>query len=285
MQRLYVSETVHLFIVLMLSIQSACTSPPTPFAGLPEKGILALSTRNPYLGTNLFIAREAEHSNVLYHFLENRGAPQAIELTKDDSSSPQLFMFYPGEKEVFSAIQSRALEDPLYGEWIVRGPFAMNRTDYKTLKSVFSRFPGEPVFMVKGKKHRFRSNPRQQLPQYLHAKIRPTPTPVPTKQKRRARVTTPTPHATPTSAVPQNFDQQALAVSKGHAFQDKNGDILHKVSKFDQTLQDIALWYTGDKSTAKKIAATNNIKPDEPLTLGQEIRVPATLVKKVKILE
>ena len=62
---------------------------------LTNQGMLPLSSTNAYLGTNLYLARQAENSDILYNFLDSKGAPAAIEIKEADLSYPRRILYYP----------------------------------------------------------------------------------------------------------------------------------------------------------------------------------------------
>ncbi len=57
------------------------------------------------------------------------------------------------------------------------------------------------------------------------------------------------------------------------------GDVLHKVQSSQETLGDIARWYTKEKSNEEKIARINGLHRDEPLNVGDTVLVPGYLAK------
>lgn len=120
---------------------------------LLNQGALALSTTNPYLGANLFISRELERSRYLFNF-KSRGAPVAVEIIQPSIGATRLLMYYPNQREVYSA----DFIEPTKREWIVRGPFEIERQDYRTLLRLDASMAGEPVFEIYGKPFRFRFN-------------------------------------------------------------------------------------------------------------------------------
>ncbi len=141
---------IGLSLILLLSGCAATTAPKNP---LVNRGILPLSTNNPYLGSNLAVATEAERSSYLFQFLKSRGAPVAIEIEQDKFSAPHLVMYYPREKEVFVAVLDQ--RETSY-QWVVTGPFGIEREDFRKLAELNTALAGEPVFMIRGQRYRFR---------------------------------------------------------------------------------------------------------------------------------
>lgn len=236
------------------------------FQHLQNQGILALSSTNAYLGTNLLLAKEAQESKFLYNFLNDRGSPSAIEFNKEGH---ELIMYYPQDKEVYRA-------DFHQGEWIIRGPFAITRTDYRALKSILANDSGEPVLELWGKKKRFKYKPGSIPPGVYTATIIPTPRPRPTpvrSPKVESKELEP-------STSPMNFDQEALSLVPPRSERPATPDVLHKVSSPDEKWNEIVLWYTGTSNLTPVIKNVNRKTGEEPLKKGDVIRIPGEYVRK-----
>ena len=180
------------------------------FQSLTNQGILPLSADNAYLGTNLMLAHEAEKSPFLYNFLNSRGAPRALEVV-ESGSSVEIRMFYPAQNEMYVASPENRGETC---EWIVRGPLAPTREQYRRTRGINELVPGEPLFELWGKTTRF----GKQDPQFekttekiLVPVIMPTPVPTHTPKPVKRRIITGPAVAQKTPEVaPENFDQKAL---------------------------------------------------------------------------
>ena len=128
-------------VLFMACAQNRITTFPT----LANKGILALSTSNAFLGSNLFLAREIGKSSYLFRFFEAKGAPIAIEILESQVNRPQLLLFYPREREVYVADLTG---EPERRQWIVRGPYQIGREDYRSINRMQLALTGEPVFDI-----------------------------------------------------------------------------------------------------------------------------------------
>ena len=79
----------------------ACSPQKTSLDTLRNQGLLPISAENPFMGANVLLGKEMEQSMYLYNFVKDRGAPQAIEITGEDSESMQAHFFYAPSKEEY----------------------------------------------------------------------------------------------------------------------------------------------------------------------------------------
>jgi hypothetical protein len=267
-----------LFTLLTLMLALAqCTPSLEKFNSLANQGILPLSNDNPHIGANLFLAQEAERSGYLMNFLKQRGGPTAIEILTEGRLEPTMILFYPLQKEVYAADLTR---DNQSYQWLLRGPFMMERKDYRDLNGMGVAFAAEPIFLIRGQKTRFgakpiTSNERALLP------VVPTPRPTPIKKPTR-KVIHSAPEPTPTPFKAMNSDQQALSISQGFAERAENGDLVHLVNGDNEKLDDVVKWYTGSPANASAVAAKNALTPGSALVKGTRIIIPFALVKQFK---
>lgn len=281
-------KRIHLGLLLLFIITACSIQQEEPFSSLANRGILPLSTSNPYLGSNLFIAHEAELSPVLFNFLQRKGAPTAIEVIEDERGRSRLVLYYPRDKEVYTA--DKYHQKDVY-EWIVRGPYAVQRKDYRSLMSLETAILGEPVFVIHGEQYRFRFQQPQVPSRILNPEIlvtapTPTPTAIPIIRRKKsvtppkAKIETPAPKNEPFH--PLNSDQQAIAISQGFAERAPNGDVVHTVAVDDESLSSIATWYTGSAGNEEKIASANGLKSGATLAKGTRVTIPMSLVTNFK---
>lgn len=288
----------YLLLLLLLLLFGSCSESLESYPTLINKGMLPLHTSNPYLGANLFLGHELEQSTYLFNFFQGRGAPTAIEIIDKSFESPRLLLFYPRDKEVYAADLQSSRRDK--HEWIVRGPYALEREDYRTLARLESAMHGEPVFVVNGKTHKFRfQRSSKRDTKVIKPAIPSIPTPAPApkhppkkhpKAAKTAAVHVAAPSAapavTPTTAgfKPLNADQQAIAISKGFAERADNGDIIHTVKVDTETLDLVSKWYTGSPTNATEIGNFNGLVPGGSLTPGARIRLPLKLITQTKVM-
>lgn len=268
----------------------ACTPVPREYSSLANQGILALSTTNPYLGANLYLAHEFSRSSFLFNFLKSKGAPVAIEIEEPQFGAPRLIMYYPRERETYAAdmMQYTSQYDPNAIQWVVRGPFAIERLDLHALQRLDTAMVGEPVFNYLGKQFRFRFEPppvslQPNIPQQPKPSTTPKPRPkTKTAEKAEQGAIITKKGSEPTEFKPLNSDQQALAISQGLAERATNGDVVHTVRRDGETLTEISKWFTGSESNAAAIAASSSLPTDQALKAGARITVPRNLVKEVR---
>lgn len=249
--------------------------------GVGNRGILPLSTSNPYLGSNLFLAKQMERSTYLLNFMKTRGAPVALELIEGDFNPPHMLLFYPRDKEVFAAelIKRRGSDR---AEWIIRGPYQIEREDYRQLASMEIAMAGEPLFVIRGRQQRFLVESQKDSRQVVTAVLPPIPTPTPkpkVKKPSAGATPTPVPDEDPQKWVPINTDQQALRIAQGFAERNDAGDAIVRVNSTGLTMEMIARWYTKDPSKAAEIAELNKLPASGFLPLGSVVRVPLMMLK------
>jgi hypothetical protein len=267
----------YLFLSLFLILIFSCTPTLEKFDSLANQGLLPLSNDNPHLGANLFLAQEAQKSTYLMNFLKKRGGPTAIEVLTESRPMPTLILFYPLKKEVYV---SDLHQNEISYQWVVRGPYMMERRDFQDLNGMGVSFAAEPVFLISGQQTRFGQKPIEPDHRALLPVI-PTPRPTAIK-KRPAKSDVIVAASTPTPFRPLNSDQQAIAASQGFAERAENGDLIHVVNGENESLEEIAKWYTGSGGNQASIAQLNGITSGSPLTKGMRIRVPYTSVKQFK---
>jgi hypothetical protein len=197
-------------------VGSSCSSRNTTFDSLTNEGLIPVSTDNPFIGSNVFLAKEMEDSNYLYSFIKSRGAPQAIELTGSSEKHAELHLYYSGTRELYRATpqfdpQNRSKE------WIVKGPYALDRDTYRVLQQLHTEDGG--VFEIFGKREVIGGRARASETRVITPAFVPTPTPKPTPVPRRVpNVTKQEPSVTTgpevgVSGSPSNLDQEALIES------------------------------------------------------------------------
>ena len=291
------AKRLEIFLILFLFL-GACAQTLENYPSLVNKGILPLSASNAYLGTNLFLSDEFQRSTDLFFFLKSRGAPLAIEVMEGAHRAPTMRMFYTKEREFYIA---ETQDDNGSRNWVIRGPFAISRSDYRHLPKRDIDTMQEPVFTYHGN-NSFRFRQIEEISKPLVAMETPIipkakPAKPKTKKKKWVQVaTTAKASETTTSSAPApetkvseasqplNFDQQALQISKGFAERGPNGDIIHTVKKQGATVEALTKWYTGSTLNAEKIAQINGVKVSDKLSIGKRISVPAILVREFRAM-
>ncbi len=81
---------------------------------------------------------------------------------------------------------------------------------------------------------------------------------------------------------PLNSDKMAIAISKGYARRNDNGDVIHIVNNPTETLDKISAWYTGSELNAVQLEKLNNLEDASHLQKGTTITIPFSMVVNVK---
>jgi hypothetical protein len=199
-------------LVLALLVAS-CTTHSSVFYSLTNQGIVPVSADNPHLGANVFLASEMEASSYLYSFMKSRGAPQAIEVLGPSEESAELRMFYADKNETYRATPQFDPRNKTK-EWIVRGPYGLDRENYHTLSQLKNQRGG--AFEIFGRLEvlggpAVANTSRVIAPAFVPTP-RPTPRPAPRVKKESAPTTTISGSNTnlPFTGSPSNLDQEAL---------------------------------------------------------------------------
>jgi len=272
---------------LALAVVACAAGRVEEYPTLANQGILPLSSTNAYLGSNLFLANEAQRSPYLYNFLKGRGGPTAIEIIEPQFGPARILMFYPREKEVYAA---DIVERDVSRQWIIRGPYGIQRKDYRKIGSLETAFNSEPIFFIRGKHERFRVQPEvRETPHVILQPIIPAAKPTAVAKKKVQKKGTDTgiiskKGSAPTEFRPLNSDQQAIQMSQGFAERASNGDVIHTVKVNTETLTTIAEWYTGSSQNGDALAKANALGANDPLAVGTRISVPVNMVKNFKVM-
>lgn len=234
------------------------------------------------MGANLFLAKEMEQSVYLYNFMREKGAPQGIELKGSDDDDVEAHFYYnsvPEEYVAKPAPRKKSRVNDSRREWIIIGPFAVERDNYNAVQSLERTSGG--IFEIFGKREFLGTAPAKGPRETLKPVFIPTPTP-PKRPARRRPAVAAGGSITPTPSAPLNLDQQALREAQELAPRDSEGDVVHTVTSKTETLQSIAQWYTTQPSNAKEIASKNALPLDAKLNPGAKVIVPKSLVKNPK---
>lgn len=257
-----------------------------PFSSLENKGLLALSAGNPYLGSNLYIAKEAERSPLFRAFLEGKGGPTAISISRPSRGAPEMEMYFAKNGERYTAYLENSQDSY---EWIVSGPFPMDREEARELGRLEATTFGEPVFVVFGEKIRFHEiGNTKRVERIILPIVPPTPAPTPKPTKVEAQKLPEAPKNASTreeieNYKPENVDQEALRTAQGYAKRSPTGDVLHTTQHPAETIDMISRWYTGDAKNAAEIGRDNGVSdPNKAIGMGKTVVIPYKLLTNVK---
>lgn len=267
----------------------ACQPPPPPpdqQNTLIGQGLLPVSTTNPYLGSNIYLGQQAAQSDYLFNFLTERGSPLALEVTSGGTGREKIYLYYPKDKVYYSC------ELQISGtgrEWVITGPFLVNRTQYRQLSQIAYGSRGEPPLIIGDKVMRLKRGSEiaeAKVPIVVVPPPPPKPKYIP-KKKAPAAEEGPTISITahgdnPAVFKPLNSDQQAIQISKGYAARTPEGDAIHNVVAESETLESISKWYAGSESSAEEIATFNHLAKPWTIKVGDIIKIPLKLLKETK---
>lgn len=92
---------------------------PTIGAELANRGPIRLSSSNPYLASNIFIARQMDSSGVFKGFIKTRGVPDALQVVHGLLSSSVVYLYYLDAQEEYAL---QVVEN----DWVIHGPERMD---------------------------------------------------------------------------------------------------------------------------------------------------------------
>lgn len=246
---------------------------------LTNRGPVALSATNPYIGPNLYIAKEMKDSAVFRGFIHYRGTPDAIEVRRGYFKPVRVYLFYLSESEAY-------LMEERGGDWLVRGPDKIPAQLMASFINVQPAGQSAPLALdmdeftpaAVAEKHAaaegsevksLRKVPtREQLAQT--GKTQP-PLPLPPRGRK--------PPKSPPPAANDTLTQDTAPTEES-----ASGDLIHKVSFPGENLRVIANWYTGDINNTGRIARINGIEKADSLKLDTTVRIPRYLLKNTRPL-
>jgi len=294
-----------LVLLIILVSLSACTPrrEASIYFPLKDAGLQILSSTNPYHGPNVALAATLEESSSLAGYFQHKGAPRAIQVKTARTSQDKIILYYPDDYGMYVATRRGGLVNtPEHSEWMVAGPYRMNQSAYRQIKN-FSR-PREksPVFLVHGNVTRYSQGalayntsftiepevpllpetesiePPKKVVKKEQVEEVPFDNELQTGKNRDSLVNLDNP-----KFIPQNMDQQALALSSGYARRTSNGDIMHEVEGNAQMLENISDWYTGTTRNVSSIQDLSDLLPEQQeVRKGMIIRIPFALIKRTK---
>jgi hypothetical protein len=96
---------------------------------LLNRGPVIVSRTNPYIASNILMAREVKLSPTLKGFLKIRGTPEAIEIRKNFFQPYVMFFYYSSQREQY------VLEE-VNDDWVIRGPEQIRGDSSQALASL-----------------------------------------------------------------------------------------------------------------------------------------------------
>ncbi len=267
---------------------AACASRNPEFDALHDQGIIPVSRTNPYVGSNLYLAKEMEGSSYLYNFLKERGVPQAIEISGSSEADAELRLYYSAKNQVFYATPVKG-EGQDVREWSVRGPYNLEREAYRAVSQLPAGTSAE--FELWGRRETIGNTEAVASQRVILPAFVPTPSPRPRPRPSAAKRPLGAgegPAITGMTTANQGgmtLDQLAIIEAKENVERGPNGDAIHTVRTETETIASISNWYAGSGDQAKKIAEKNNLPLDAKLKPGTRIFIQSELVTNSRVMK
>lgn len=303
-----VSKLSVLLLLLSTVILVGCSSIETrPNAELlnhlTNQGPIKLSTDNPFLAGNLFLAKEMEVSQDLAGFINHRGSPTVLEIEDNLWGGLNLTFYYPKDNQHFTL-------RPIKDSWIINGPFPIEGSvsaatqleeDSKPDPSGNESMRARPI-LLEQQAERGLSAPQAALVSYNNTSpVKPMITSVTARQSKTKGYESVLPEgqaageSKPDLEIDNpNQDKNQERITNLKAIQKQltgslaeltpKGDLVHHVSLPQEDLELIVEWYTHDPSNSAPIARINKLTPKTPLKEGESLIIPSYFVKNKKRL-
>ena len=222
---------------------------------LNNRGPVLLSSDNPYLPANRLLSQELEKSAEMRDFVAKRGSPAAIAVKNGILERTELSLFYPSESEVYTLVRKPS-------GWVVGAPQPLSDESLARLEEELAvgRFT---TFHGAGFPHKGSGEGRGSE-----------------EHSARARLDARWPSWPQHSPDKGRGDGRQVAVVKIA----RNGTLTHTVTFPGESLSVVAVWYTGAASNLYAIARANGIAPEKYLKLGEQVIIPARIVRNKKPL-
>ena len=257
-------------LLLALALSVGCSQLPSPNRSLADRvknrGPLALSDENPYLASNLFLAREMDRSTEISGFIRKHGAPAAIAVDGEYFEPVKLRLLYPESRTSYT------VED-VGDAHIITGPTPLSAEESRELAQSPRDMQGAPVLTSKGESA---PPPAATLPEEETESAAPPEGVARRLEKAKHRLSDATERQTEVApSLPTDGPEAEIS---------PKGDLVHYVTYPGETLSMIARWYTGDRANAGRIARINGLQNPDHLSIGDTVVVPKYLLSTTKRL-
>ncbi len=251
-------------ILLTLMLSGCSISTRTDNAvllSLKNRGAVPLSSHNPFIAGNLLLTKEMERSQDLRGFIDNRGTPKAIEISKGWTGPATMQLYYLDKGEYYTAEESG-------DTWLVTGPSRIPSGGIKLLEGLVE--PGNEKAALSLESTTTEAK-EVSIPEADTGESASTPT---WKDK-----------SDPISETRIWKDplMPTILALKDKVSEDAEisprGDVVHYVTYQGETLSMISRWYTLDVRNVGRIARINNISKPSELDIGDTVILPSYLVK------
>ncbi len=257
------------------------------------RGPVLVSEDNPYLAANLLLQQESKKSKELAGFLTEEGQPTAISVQQKIMQPASMTLYYKNDMKQYNM-------ELLRGVWVIDGPFPISDSSVEELlkSQSSSQLLNEPVIKKTTQAKPLDSAEKTQK----IAEIKNTPI---ARQHQLTPKESFDLNATDQADYEPLFDDKAQDHTKikealepaeeqpadsgdtqaadiqnrALAETTPRGDVVHYISSEAESLELLAIWYTGNQMTLSRIAKANNISVDSQVNLGDQVIIPAELVK------
>ncbi len=208
---------------------------------LNGRGPVMLASDNPYLPANRLLEDEMKASNAMREFVDRRGRPTAIGVTRGILKRPEIQLYYPDAGEVYSFKHKG-------GDWLTRGPEEISSADREVLalnetsaQDLSVQKPGSGSTDLE---ERMIAHLEQEPDSSARASMRPLPHIRYASLKRLPK-----------------------------------GSYSHTVTFSGETLAVLADWYTGNRAYASRLRASVRSAANAPLKKGVTVTIPKELLR------
>jgi hypothetical protein len=209
---------------------------------LNGRGPVLLASDNPYLPANRLLEDEVKASDAMREFVDRRGQPSAIGVTKGIFKKPEIQLYYPEEGEVYSFKRKS-------GDWFTVGPEEISSEDRNVLAT--------NAFSLSDKSASGSGDVSANLEERIVGHLEQEPEIATARASMR-----PLPH-----------------IRYAHFKRLPNGSYIHTVTFSGETLAVLADWYTGKRAQASRLHTARKVGPTTPLTRGVTVTIPKELLR------
>lgn len=260
----------HRLLLLVMALSVGCSQLPSPNRSLADRvknrGPLVLSDENPYLASNLFLAREMDRSKEVSGFIRKHGAPAAIAVEGDYFEAVKVRLFYPESRTSYT------VED-VGDAHVITGPTPLSSEESRELAQVTRDIQGVPVLTTSVEPA---GTTTARLPEGPEENSAPPEGVARRLEKAKHQLAGTGEEPADALSRPATDGPEAEISPKG--------DLVHYVTYPGETLSMIARWYTGDRANAGRIARINGLQNPDHVSIGDTVVVPKYLLSTTKRL-
>ncbi len=218
---------------------------------LNGRGPVLLASDNPYLPANRLLQVELTSSDAIREFVDRRGQPTALGVTRGLLQRPEIHLYYPEHGEVYSFKRKS-------GDWQTLGPEGISSADQDVL--ALNNVPVDQFTTEQLGTGRQGAEKAGLVEPSLEDRV-----------------------LAHLEQEPDNTARASLKPFHHIRYADfkklPNGSYVHTVAFSGETLAVLAEWYTGNPALAAKLAVPKRVSSNAPLSLGTRVKIPKSLVR------